>query len=129
VVLRENRSLRAWSAGLRAWSESTREAVQAQRLQTARHRRRWDDGVSPSARATVEIAAQLPRDDRIPRMGPVRTSEMVAILVDSHGLGPTAAARSVLEGLRLAGYPEDDADVSAADAFDIIERAVGGLHP
>jgi hypothetical protein len=62
-------------------------------------------------------------------MGPVRTSEMVAILVGSHGLGPAAATRSVREGLRLAGYPEDDIDVSAADAFDIIERAVGGLYP
>jgi hypothetical protein len=65
------------------------------------------------------------QDDPVPPIGPIRTTELLSILVEHHGMGAATASRSLSQGLRLAGYPDDDEEISAADAFDIIERALG----
>ena len=128
VLLGQNRSLRQWAAGLRTWSQCAREAASAERLRSAELR----SHVAGWHRHPVATSPPLPslvladeKGDPVPPIGPVRTAELLTILVEHHGMGPATATRSLSQGLRLAGYPDDDSEVSAADAFDIVERALG----
>lgn len=59
-----------------------------------------------------------------PGLGYVRVSELFQVLVDSHGLTVMHAVRELGTAMLAAGYPMDVDEVSAADAFDILDCAV-----
>ncbi|HEY0645946.1 MAG TPA: hypothetical protein VGD39_21215 [Nocardioides sp.] len=126
ALLGQSRSLREWAVGLCAWSRCAREAASAERLRSAGLRSSvagWHR--HPAASLTPPLALDAGQDDPVPPIGPIRATELLSILVEHHGMGAATASRSLSQGLRLAGYPDDDEEISAADAFDIVERALG----
>jgi hypothetical protein len=130
ALLGQSRSLREWAAGLRTWSQCAREVASIERLRSAELRSSvagWHRG--PVASSPPPLVLGVGQDDPVPPIGPIRTTELLSILVEHHGMGAATASRSLSQGLRLAGYPDDDEEISAADAFDIIERALGHRLP
>jgi hypothetical protein len=114
-VLRANRAVREWAAGLRRWSASTRESSTAQRQRAV------------AAKSSV---TQLGGDRGVPRpptglpgLGSVRASDLLDWLVQSYDLTASEAERALRVAMLAAGYPADYDEVSAVDAFDVLETA------
>lgn len=105
-ILRSNQVLRDWAAGLRLRSARAREVARARR------------GAGPG---TPAVERQL---GPLPPLGQVEVSDLFVILVDQHGFEVMDAVRALATGLAVAGYPLDHDSVSAADALDILHRAV-----
>lgn len=105
-ILRSNQILRDWAAGLRLRSARAREVARARRE------------VRPG---TPALARQV---GPMPPLGQVEVSDLFVILVDQHGFEVMDAVRALASGLAGAGYPLDHDSVSAADALDILHRAV-----
>lgn len=61
----------------------------------------------------------------LPSLGEVTVHELFSTLVDIHGLPTRTAVQRLATGMAIAGYPPEVDRISAADAFDVIERAVG----
>ena len=105
-ILRSNQVLRDWAAGLRLRSARAREVAQARR------------GARPGTPVTERQLGPMPP------LGQVEVSDLFVILVDQHGFEVLDAVRALATGLAVAGYPLDHDSVSAADALDILHRAV-----
>jgi hypothetical protein len=113
-VLRANRAARDWAAGLRRWSTSARESSTVQRARAVAAR---------SAVRQLGSNGGGPRPPGLPGLGSVRASDLVDWLVQSHDLTTIEAERAIRVGMLAAGYPADYAEVSAVDAFDVLETA------
>jgi hypothetical protein len=86
------------------------------------------------ARGTHENPASPPPEPTslpepvLPPLGEVPVTDLFTILVDQHGFPVADAVRAVATGLLRAGYPMDHDRVSPADAFDILDWALGSGH-
>lgn len=116
-ILQTNRALREWAAGLRAWSQLVRDGCVTGRPSHARPRR--------PASARPPVLPVRPNESGLPSLGEVRVTELFNTLVDIHGLPTQTAVQRLALGMAIAGYPPEADRISAADAFDVIERAVG----
>jgi hypothetical protein len=65
----------------------------------------------------------------LPPLGEVRVEELSQVLMERHGFTESHASRAVVDGLMACGYPRDYHEVVAADAFDILDRALGTSSP
>ena len=119
-ILRSNQAVRQWAAGLR--DRGTRARAES------RHRRaRAGAAVGPPPLTRrPQPAPDLPGFDPagLPSLGEVRVEELVAILVDDHGFAVARAERALAHGMMICGYPRGHDSVVAADAFEVVERAV-----
>ena len=120
-ILRTNHALRQWAGSLRVRGERARAACRGRRLSAAPWERPAGDA-TPVGRAEADESTNP--EPRLPSMGTVPVTELFAILVDQHGMAVVDAVRALIEAMVVAGYPSDHPWVSAADAFDIIDRAV-----
>jgi hypothetical protein len=60
----------------------------------------------------------------LPSLGAIGVEELQRVLVERHGFARIAASRAVVDGLWSCGYPRDYEEVVAADAFEIVDRAL-----
>ena len=116
-IVETNRALREWAAGLRAWSRLVREGCATGRAPDVRPRR-------PRSSCPPALPVR-PNQDGLPSLGEVMVTELFSTLVDIHGLPTRTAVQRLATGMAIAGYPPEVDRVSAADAFDVIEWAVG----
>lgn len=110
-ILTTSAVLCEWSAGLRAWSQSARDASAERR----HHRPRLADPI-PAPTADPSPAGGLPALD------PVPVAELRELLVQEHGFSGGHADRALAAGMLVAGYPAGYDRIGAADAFDLVEE-------
>ena len=118
-VLQANRALREWATGLRAWSRHVRESSAAERDRTRR------SGTHLAATSACAETTAARADVTLPSLGTVSTVELEAVLRTSHGLSRAESSRALLKGMLLTGYPLEADRVASADAFEVIDHALG----
>lgn len=123
---RSNPPLRAWACQLSARSRSTsssghRDRVRAVELCS------WSE--MPGSTASASWRSPRPAEavagaELLPSLGQVCVGELMATLIERHGLDPPTAARGLALGLAIAGYPMSSDWVAAVDTFDILDWAL-----
>lgn len=122
AVRQFRRALRERAGGLGSLIRRARNGSDGGRITEIAPRERRDLR-SPHAAPSPDIDVQT-CGYMVPCLGLIGVDELVEIVASRGSLEAEDATRAVQRGVLCAGYRTDCDDVTAADAFDIVEEAL-----